>query len=63
MKGSPAVTMETTHNFSERQGVQETQQLNESFIDGLLRLHEIGYEPMQMITDFALQKANRVDQE
>src|SRR5271157_3578328 len=49
--------MATTKDITERQRVEEALYLNELQVHALLQLNEIAEQPMQMITDFALEKA------
>jgi len=46
-----------TKDITERQRVEEALYLNELQVHALLRLNEMAEQPMQMITDFALEKA------
>ena len=49
--------METAKDITERQRVEEALSLNELQVHALLQLHEMADQPMQMIIDFALEKA------
>ena len=49
--------MESTNDMTERQRVQEALDLNELLVQALLQLNEMAEQPMQAITDFALEKA------
>jgi PAS domain S-box-containing protein len=49
--------METAKDITERQRVEEALSLNELQVHALLQLHEMAEQPMQMIIDFALEKA------
>jgi PAS domain S-box-containing protein len=49
--------METTKDITERQRIEEALYLNELQVHALLQLNEMAEQPMQMITDFALEKA------
>ena len=49
--------METNHYLTERQRLEDALRLNELRAEALLQLNEIAEQPMQMIIDFALEKA------
>jgi len=49
--------IETAKDITERQRVEEALSLNELQVHALLQLHEMADQPMQMIIDFALEKA------
>ena len=54
--GHPPI-METAKDITERQRVEEALYLNELHAHALLQLHEMAEQPMQMVIDFALEKA------
>src|ERR1700676_4068047 len=49
--------METTRDITERQRVDESLYLYELQVQAFLQFNEMAEQPMQMITDFALEKA------
>jgi len=49
--------METDHSIPEHQRVEEALGLNELQVHALLQLNDMAEQPMQLITDFALEKA------
>ena len=49
--------METAKDITERQRFEEALSLNELLVHALLQLNEMADQPMQMIIDFALEKA------
>ena len=49
--------METTTDITERQRVEEVLSLYELQVQAFLQLNEMAEQPMQTITDFALEKA------